>query len=138
MILSDVLNRPVAAVWKRSPVKRSTLAVLVSPGIAATIFSVGDVILRPDGYGTLTPVYFFYAILLGLPAAAAAMFILRKYELMQLWHFAAAGLVAGLLCGITQARAWPEATIAIILIGPVVGAAAWFISEWGTNSRRTE
>lgn len=126
----DSANRTL----KRIRAFRALLAVLLAPAIAATIFSIWDLMIRPAIGSIHVFFYFFYAYMIGLPVGATLMFSLRAAELLKLWHFIAAGCLAGIIAGLAMAGLrWPEAMWAMFAIGPVVGGATWLISEWNSH-----
>jgi hypothetical protein len=116
---------------KRIQFFRALFAVLIAPAIAAAIFSIWDLLVRPEIGSVHVFFYFLFAYVIGLPVGASLMFSLRASDLLQFWHFIAGGFLAGIVAGLAMAGlSWPEAMWAMIVIGPVVGGATWLISEW--------
>jgi hypothetical protein len=114
---------------------------LSAPGIAAVCVAVYS--LLNGGLLILVPLYFAFAYVFALVPGAIAIVLLRKLRLTKFWQFAVGGLIVSAACTAVfvgfaystnepsfefYAKEFAELT-ELVVIGPIVGAATWFILE---------
>jgi hypothetical protein len=121
----------------RSQINRHVLTVIVAPGIAAALISIVS-LLQGLSY-IFIPMYFVFAYLYGLIPAALVVYLLNKWNLHKLWHYAVAGLAVAVVSTAifvlgTYRTGSPSVEfyfqqftkyLEFLLIGPLAGAAIW-------------
>ena len=122
-------NDPILPLLMPTKIARILIAIVAAPAVIAILLEIwAEFVWGHTGGAAL--LYVIGSYIFGFPIALVAMAILQAAAFLRLWHFIVAGLVAGLLGSLLFLVRWPEASLAFLIIGPIVGAVVWMISEW--------